>query len=59
MKTEYKEKALDNLNSIKKRTTVIHEMLSGQRPANQEEAIRMVKDIERLVELSENIIDIS
>ena len=59
MKPEYKEKALDNLNSIRKRTTVIGEMLSGQRPANQEEAIKIVKEIERLVELSENIVDIS
>jgi hypothetical protein len=34
-------------------------MLNGERPANQTEAIKLSKEIERLVELTTNIVDLS
>jgi hypothetical protein len=34
-------------------------MLSGERPANQAEAIKLSKEIERLLELTTNIVDLS
>ena len=59
MKPEYKIKAQENLEAVTKRAKVITEMLSGERPANQDEALRLSKEIERLVELTQNIVDLA
>ena len=59
MKTEYKQRAQENLEAISKRAKVISEMLNGERPANEEEAKRLAREIERLVELTTNIVDLS
>ena len=59
MKPEYKNRAQENLEAISKRAKVISEMLNGERPVNQEEAKKAAKDIERLVELTANIVDLS
>ena len=59
MKPEYKNRAQENLEAIAKRAKVISEMLKGERPANQEEAKRLATEIERLVELTTNIVDLS
>jgi len=59
MKPEYKMRAQENLEAIAKRAKVMSEMLTGDRPANQEEAIRLMREVERLVELTTNIVDLS
>jgi hypothetical protein len=59
MKPEYKQKAQENLEAISKRAKVISEMLHGERPANEGEAKRLAIEIERLVELTTNIVDLS
>jgi hypothetical protein len=59
MKPEYKMRAQENLEAIAKRAKVISEMLNGERPANQAEASTLTKEIERLVELTQNIVDLS
>ena len=59
MKPEYKIKAQENLESIAKRAKVISEMLKGERPANQAEATKLATEIERLIELTQNIVDLS
>jgi hypothetical protein len=59
MKPEYKQRAQEHLEAITKRAKVINEMLKGERPANQEEAIKLATEIERLVELTTNIVDLS
>jgi plasmid maintenance system antidote protein VapI len=59
MKPEYKMRAQEHLEAITKRAKVINEMLEGQRPVNQAEAIKLSKEIERLVELTTNIVDLS
>jgi hypothetical protein len=59
MKPEYKIRAQENLEAITKRATMISEMLEGKRPANPAEAIKLSKEIERLVELTTNIVDLS
>lgn len=58
MKPEYKIRAQENLEAIAKRASVISEMLEGKRPANPAEAIKLSKEIERLVELTTNIVDL-
>jgi hypothetical protein len=59
MKPEYKEKALENLNGINNRIVTIKGMMEGTHPANPAEANRLAKEIERLVELTSNIVDIA
>ena len=59
MKYEYKEKVLENLNAINSRIKVISEMITGEREANTKEAVRLSAEIEKLVELSTNIVDLS
>ena len=59
MKPEYKMRAQEHLEAIAKRAKVISEMLNGERPVNQEEAKKASKEIERLVELTTNIVDLS
>lgn len=59
MKPEYKERVTSNLESISKRATILIEMMEGKQPADQVRAIKLTKEIKRLVELSENIVDIS
>lgn len=59
MKPEYKLKAQENLEAISKRVSVISEMLNGERPANQAEAIKLSKEIQKLTELTQNIVDLS
>jgi hypothetical protein len=59
MKPEYKIRTQENLEAIAKRAKIISEMLNGERPVNQDEAKRTIKEIERLVELTTNIVDLS
>jgi len=59
MKPEYKNKAQEHLEAIAKRAKVIAEMLKGERPADQAHAIKLSNEIERLVELTTNIVDLS
>lgn len=59
MKQEYKMRAQENLEAIAKRAKVIAEMLKGERPANQAEAVKLSNEIEKLVELTTNIVDLS
>ena len=59
MKPEYKEKALSNLDGIENANHTIQEMLEGKRPSNQQDALALTRKIERLLELTRNIVDIA
>jgi len=59
MKFEYKEKTLSHLEAISKRAELVDQMLNGNRPVNQVQAKKAIQEIQRLVELSTNIVDIS
>ena len=59
MKPEYKMRVQEHLEAIAKRNKIIAEMLAGERPVNQAEAIKTTKEIEKLVELVTNIVDLS
>ena len=56
MKPEYKEIVLAHLDGIENSNKVIQEMLEGKRPANQKDAISLTKKIDKLLELSRNLI---
>ena len=56
MKAEYKEKIEGYLEGILNSNKVIAEMLEGKRPSNQADALKLTKKIERLLELTGNLI---
>ena len=56
MKPEYKEKIEGYLEGILNSNKVIAEMLEGKRPSNQSDALKLTKKIERLLELTGNLI---
>ena len=56
MKAEYKEKIESYLEGISNSNNVIGEMLEGKRPSNQADALKLTKKIERLLELTGNLI---
>lgn len=56
MKAEYKEKAESYLEGIENSNKVIGEMLEGKRPSNQEDALKLTKKIQRLLELTRTLI---
>jgi uncharacterized protein Yka (UPF0111/DUF47 family) len=59
MKPEYKNRVQEHLEAITKRAKIVSQMMEGVRPVNQEEAKKSLKEIERLVELTANIVDVS
>lgn len=59
MKPEYKEKALENINGVHNRIKTIKAMMEGTQPANQQEAIRLAREIEKLLELTSNIVELA
>jgi hypothetical protein len=59
MKTEYKIRVQETLDSIDKRASMLLAMFLGTRPSSQEEAQRLVVEIKKLVEHSRSLVDIS
>lgn len=59
MKPEYKEKALTYMEGVENRIKTVQEMMQGKRPANQEQAIRLTMEIQRLLEQTKNIVELS
>jgi hypothetical protein len=47
------------MDGIQNRTKTIQEMLEGKRPSNQADAIRLTREIERLLEQAQNIVGLS
>lgn len=56
MKPEYIEKALSNLEGIENSNKQIQKMLAGETPANQQDALALTQKIERLLQLTRNLI---
>lgn len=59
MKTEYKTRATELLNSMDSKISKILNMLEGKQPANTADAISMCKSIKQSIETTQNIVDIS
>jgi hypothetical protein len=56
MKPEYIEKALSHLEGIENSNKQIQKMLAGESPANQQDALALTQKIERLLQLTRNLI---
>lgn len=59
MKSEHKERALTHIESIENHNKVIKGMLEGSRPSNQEEALRLTHQIERLLEMTKTLVELA
>ena len=59
MKDVYKIKAGDTIESIKHRVTIVHEMLTGVRPADKSQADKYLREIKKGLESLQEIVDIS
>jgi hypothetical protein len=59
MKPEHKERALNNLEAIENHNKVIKGMLDGSRPADQNEAVRLTNQIERLLEMTRTLVELA
>lgn len=59
MKPEHKERALSNLEAIENHNNVIKGMLGGSRPADQNEAVRLTNQIERLLEMTRTLVELA
>ena len=59
MKPEYQQRAIENLSALDKRADIIIQMMDGSRPANPAEALTIMKEIKRLTELTNNLVDLS
>jgi hypothetical protein len=59
MKPEHKEKALSHIDGIENHNKVIKGMLDGSRPSDQNEALRLTHQIERLLELTRTLVELA
>jgi hypothetical protein len=59
MKPEHKEKALTHIESVENHNKVIRGMLDGSRPSNQQEALRLTNQIERLLEMTKTLVELA
>ena len=59
MKPEHKEKALTYIESVENHNKVIKGMLDGSRPSNQDEALRLVNQISRLLEQTKTLVELA
>jgi|TARA_Y100000389_G_scaffold192151_1_gene219299 hypothetical protein len=59
MKPEHKQKALTHIESVENHNKVIKGMLDGSRPSNQEDALRLTNQIERLLQLTKNLVELA
>lgn len=59
MKPAYQDKAISHIEGMESRITKLHEMLEGKRPSNQEDAVKLSKEIQYLLNLTKNIVELS
>ena len=51
-----KDRIQDNNEAIKQRLRVVLDMMHGARPANNEEAVRLLEEVKRLVDTNNDLI---
>lgn len=59
MKPEYKRKTYDFLTAINTRVDIINEMMNGNRPVNEHDAKRYMKEVRNGLDKIKEILDIS
>ena len=55
---KFKQRIQDNNDAIKQRLRIVLDMMRGARPANNQEAIRLLEEIANLVHTNNDLIDL-
>jgi hypothetical protein len=53
---KFQQRIIDNNEAIKQRLRIVLDMMNGARPANNEEAIRLLEDVKRLIDTNDDLI---
>jgi len=53
---KFKDRIQDNNEAIKQRLRIVLDMMHGARPANNEEAVRLLEEVKRLVDTNNDLI---
>jgi hypothetical protein len=59
MKDVYKQKVGDIIASAEQRVKIVHQMITGERPADPQLADQYLRDLQRALETIQEVIDIS
>lgn len=55
---KFKQRIQDNNDAIKQRLRVVLDMMKGARPANNVEAIRLLEEVQALVNTNNDLVDL-
>lgn len=55
---KFKQRIQDNNDAIKQRLRIVLDMMRGARPANNQEAIRLLEEVANLVHTNNDLVDL-
>ena len=55
---KFKQRIQDNNESIKQRIRIVLDMMKGARPANNQEAIRLLEEVADIINTNNDLIDL-
>ena len=55
---KFRQRIQDNNDAIKQRIRVVLDMMKGARPANNQEAIRLLEEVANLVQTNNDLVDL-
>lgn len=58
MKRAYQDKILSNFEAIEKRTSILKDIAEGKRQQDQREAVKLIREIDHLVESTRSIVSL-
>ena len=53
---KFQQRIIDNNDAVKQRIRIVLDMMNGGRPANNVEAIRLLKEVKRLVDTNNDLV---
>lgn len=55
---KFKQRIQDNNESIRQRIRIVLDMMKGARPANNQEAIRLLEEVANIINTNNDLIDL-
>jgi hypothetical protein len=55
---KFRQRIQDNNEAIKQRIRIVLDMMKGARPANNQEAIRLLEEVANLVQTNNDLVDL-
>jgi len=55
---KFRQRIQDNNDAIKQRIRIVLDMMKGARPANNQEAIRLLEEVANLVQTNNDLVDL-